>query len=590
MIKEKKISRIYLSLKKINRLVKYISIKNKKKDTIKLLFLTFLIYLLDIISLASLIPLIILILQKEKAFEYINNFNFFSNFTYSDLILISLFSILLFSLLKFFFLSYGNYYKNFFLAKIQNAFSTLLLSKYLNNSFQFFLTIKISDLIANIKSESERAKTFCAILIDFLLEIVVLFTLLIILLVLSPIASIIFFLFLFLSSYLFLTVIKKHTKSIGEKKSYFYKSVNNHLYHVFKNIKFIKLFSLYSHSINYFNDVDIKEIHQTAKYITISSLPRIYFEFIFITSTLVLILIVLYIFNITDANLIANYLGLYALVGYRILPAVSRVYSYSQQLNFYKNAVDIVYDNFFNINKFLTKKKLVFKNLKKKEVYKIINLSFSFEDNSKTNILKNINLSVNKGDKIGIIGPSGSGKSTIVDVMLGLLNPSSGEILINKSIFSSHKNFYSRLGYVSQDVQLIDGSIKENIIFGNHHNQKNKLEFNNRMIEVSKISNIYNFANKTSDKFNYKIYEDGKNLSMGQKQRILIARSLFKDPDILFMDEPTSALDSMNSINIVKKILKQKYKTIIIVTHHKSLLKYLNKVYEMNNGEIKKIK
>lgn len=590
MFIKKKTSQIYLSAKKINRLVKHISIKNKKKDTIKLLFLTIAIYLLDLISLASIVPLIILILQKEKTIEYVNNLNFFSNLIYSDLIIISLFLILVFSLLKFFFLSYGQYYKNFFLAKIQNAFSTLLLSKYLNNPFQFFLSIKISDLIANIKIESERAKAFCAILVDFLLEIIVLFTLLIILLILSPTVSIIFFSFLFLSSYLFLIIIKKHTKRIGEKKSFFYKLVNNHLYQVFNNIKFIKLFNLYSHSINYFNDVDVKEIHQTAKYLTLSSLPRIYFEFIFITSTLVLILIILYILNITDVNLLANYIGLYALAGFRVLPAVARVYSYSQQLNFYKNAIDIVYDNFFNKSKILIKKDLVFKNLKRKEVYKIVNLSFSFEDNSKINILKNINLSVNKGDKIGIIGPSGSGKSTLVDIMLGLLNPSGGEILINKTIFSSHKNFYSRLGYVSQNVQLIDGSIKENIIFGNHHNQKNKLELNKRMIEVSKISNIYNFANKTSSKFNFKIYEDGKNLSMGQKQRILIARSLFKDPDILFMDEPTSALDNANSTNILKKILKQKYKTIIIVTHHKSLLKYLNKVYEINNGEIKKIK
>ena len=590
MLGKKEMFTIYLSEKRICRLVKFLSIKNKKKGIIKLFLLTVLIYILDLVSLASIIPLIILILQKEKTIEYVNNLSFFSNFTYLNLISASVLLISVFSLLKFLFLSYGQYYKNFFLAKIQNSFSTLLLSKYLTNSFQFFLTIKISDLIANIKIEAERAKAFCAVLIDFLLELVVLFTLLIILLILSPIVTLIFFSFLFLSSYFFLMIIKSYSKKIGEKKSFFYKIVSNHLYHVFKNIKFIKLFNLYSHSINYFNDVDVKEINQTAKYLTISSLPRIYFEFIFIISTLVLILTILYIFDIIDPNLIANYIGLYALVGFRVLPAVARVYSFSQQLNFYKNAIDIVYDNFFSKSKTLTRKDLVFKNLKKNELCKIVNLSFAFEDNSKINILKNINLSVNKGDKIGIVGPSGSGKSTIVDIMLGLLNPSNGDVLINKTIFSSHKNFYSRLGYVSQNVQLIDGSIKKNIIFGNHLNQKTKLELNNRMIEVSKISNIYNFVNKASGKFNFKIYEDGKNLSMGQKQRILIARSLFKNPDILFMDEPTSALDNTNSINILKKILKQKYKTIIIVTHHKSLLKYFNKVYEMNNGEIKKIK
>lgn len=585
-----KFSKFFISFKKVNELIKFINIEGKKKNIIKLVFFVFVCFLLDLISLGSIVPLIILVLQKDKALIFFNGFEIFSGLTYLNLIFGSLVMITLFATTKFLFLSYTQYYKNFFLGKIQNAFSSLLLSKYLNNSYDFFLKIKISNLIANTKIEVERVRAFCGTSLDFFLELFVLVTLLIIVFILNPSASALFLLFIFFSSYLFLSIIRKSTKKIGEKKSFYYKIVNNHLFHVFKDIKFIKLFNLYSHSIQYFNEVDIKEINQTAKFLTFSSLPRIYFEFIFIISTVTFVFFFIFIFDVSDIYLLANYISLYALVGFRVLPGISRIYSSYQQLKFYKNAVDIIYDDCFTKNKFANKENLIFKKLKKSVIYKINNLNFSFEKKPNKKILQISNLSVNKGDKIGIVGPSGSGKSTMIDIMLGLLSSSSGEIVVNKSLFFDKNYFYSKLGYVSQNVQLIDGSIKKNIFFGTSNYEKNKIQLNRRLIRVAKICNIYSFIKKTSAKFNSKIYEDGKNLSVGQRQRILIARALFKNPDILFMDEPTSALDSKNSISILKKILKLNNKTVVMVTHHKALLKYFNKVFEINNGLIKKIK
>ena len=209
------------------------------------------------------------------------------------------------------------------------------------------------------------------------------------------------------------------------------------------------------------------------------------------------------------------------------------------------------------------------------------NLSFSYGEGAL--ILKNISFKIKKSEMIGFIGPSGGGKTTMVDLILRLFNVGSGEILIDgKNINSINLNSWrSNIGYVSQDVFLINDTIENNIRF-----YDNSID-HGRIVEASKMANIYEFIETLPEKFNTNIGERGIKLSGGQRQRIALARTLARKPAILILDEATSLLDNESENLIQKSIenLKQKI-TIIVIAHRLTTVMNSDKLIVLDQGKI----
>ena len=212
------------------------------------------------------------------------------------------------------------------------------------------------------------------------------------------------------------------------------------------------------------------------------------------------------------------------------------------------------------------------------------NIDFKY-NNSKSKTLNKINLKINKNEFIGIIGESGSGKTTLINIIIGLIKPSKGKILIdNKEIENQDLNWIKKIGYVPQSTFLLDSSLKENIAFGKYKNEINK----SKIIELLKLTQLKKFINRSSKKINLEVGERGSRISEGQKQRIGIARALYKNPDILVFDEITSSLDQSTEDKIMSDIHKLKgKKTIIFISHKKNILKRCNKIIEIKNQKIK---
>ena len=178
------------------------------------------------------------------------------------------------------------------------------------------------------------------------------------------------------------------------------------------------------------------------------------------------------------------------------------------------------------------------------------------------------------GDIIGIIGQSGSGKTTLINLISGLLKPTSGKILINKNHNIKFENIKDKIGYVSQTVYLSDESIKSNIALGNLITKKEEkyIDFLLKKLNLSELNK------------NLNIGEKGSRISGGQIQRIGIARALFRNPEILILDEATSSLDQKNE-KIVVKFLKKfcSNKILIFSTHKIKLLTNCNKIIKIIN-------
>ena len=215
------------------------------------------------------------------------------------------------------------------------------------------------------------------------------------------------------------------------------------------------------------------------------------------------------------------------------------------------------------------------------------NISFKYP-NSNKNVLNNITLDINKGDKIGIVGSSGSGKSTFIDLITGLIAPTEGQIYLNNNqVDLDNKYWFRKISYTPQFIFLSDDTILKNIAFGI---EKNNLVLNN-VKKASELAEIKDFVETLKLGLNTFIGEFGVRISGGQKQRIGIARSLYSNSEILILDESTSAIDLKTEEKIINNINSLRDKTVVIVSHRISTLKNCNKLIEIKNGnlEIKKI-
>lgn len=223
-----------------------------------------------------------------------------------------------------------------------------------------------------------------------------------------------------------------------------------------------------------------------------------------------------------------------------------------------------------NKNKFSFNKKVEFRDV-----------SFAYNNNGI--ILKNLNLEIKKSEMVGIIGSSGGGKTTLVDLMLRLFTPGSGEILVDEQNIDriSLKSWRDNVGYVAQDIFLVNDTIENNIKF------YDKTIDHGRVIQAAKMANIYDFIESLPEGFQTNIGERGIKLSGGQRQRIALARTLVHKPEILILDEATSSLDSDSETLIQNSIKSLRGKTtLIVIAHRLSTVQHADRLYAIHNGEI----
>ncbi|ALE52159.1 ABC transporter ATP-binding protein [Candidatus Thioglobus autotrophicus] len=217
----------------------------------------------------------------------------------------------------------------------------------------------------------------------------------------------------------------------------------------------------------------------------------------------------------------------------------------------------------------------------KKEII-LNNISFRYSKNTPW-VLKNINLKITKGMRVGFIGTTGSGKSTLLDVIMGLTQPTKGEVVVdNKVITVINRQAWRRhIAHVPQSIYLSDNSIEENVAFGIP-----KDEINKKRVEKSiKQAKIDELIGESKDGYQAIVGEQGIRLSGGQRQRIGIARALYKQTDILVFDEATSALDNNTERAVMKEVSELKRDlTVLIIAHRLSTLKNCDRIIRINNN------
>ncbi len=569
------------------RLIKFFN-KNLK---IKFLLVSFLIIvnsITELLSISAVIPFLFALTNPEK----INNnlLSFFSNFL--DLSNINL--VILFSSIFAFFVLISTFLRLLtiritcnFCASSANYLASKGYINYINQHYEFYLKNNSSNFINTLTLEMIKAQNSLEALFVILSSSALATLILVSLLILNPqLTSIIFLSILIIYLLIIKTVqakLLKNSKIISNSNTNLIKMLQES----FGGIREI----LINNNQNYFIKIFIKEDYFMREKLEISKFykksPRYFIEALGI---FLLILASIFVVIIQKNENIIPLLGFVAFSFQKLLVSAQNIYGGWTSICSYNSSVLAVLENLS-----LTPRKdlkLESKPLKLNKKIVLNNVIFKHK-NQNIPILNGIDLIINKGETIGIVGKTGSGKSTLLDIINGLLRPLSGDLIIdNKKIYQDEddntlKMWQKNIAHVPQNIFLANDSILNNIAFGVEPN----LIERSRVYEAASNAYFSNDINKMPLKYKTLVGERGSNLSGGQLQRLGIARALYQKKDLLILDEITSSLDR-NTENQIIELLDSLSSdlTIIIIAHRLTTLKNCDKVFELNAGKLTQIK
>lgn len=321
----------------------------------------------------------------------------------------------------------------------------------------------------------------------------------------------------------------------------------------------------------------------------VANLPRYALETIAFCGILVILLYSLRFSD--DLDQILPVLSLYVFAGYRLMPSLNEMFSSAIQMRFNRAALDDLQADLSDPVAGLeqlpepeSREQMKLKPLPLEREIVLKSLSYRYPGAAMPS-LDSVDMYIGRQQIIGLVGETGAGKTTLVDVILGLLDPSSGTVAVDGKVLEGQSRLAWRrsCGYIPQEIFLMDDSIRANIAFGVPSN----LVDDDSVAVAARIARIDEFISSLPRGYDTRVGERGVRLSGGQRQRIGIARALYHDPDVLVMDEATSSLDGATEAAVMEMIHSLgKTKTLIVIAHRLSTVRECDMIYLVQNGRI----
>lgn len=567
---------------------------NKEKIEAKRMFITVLFAaILNAIMISSIWPFLEIISSPKVILENEYYSRVYSFFGFSSLKFFAI-AAALFSLLIILLSTIVQIYRVFAVSKFSlmrsHSLGYRMFHLYLMKPYEFHTLNNSGDLEAHLLSETQHVvQQLYRPAANVVASLASIFAMLVLLLFVNlTVSLIVFSVFgIFYASIILFT--KKAIKELGNTRHKENKNCFNIVSEAFSGIKSVKASMLESIYLSRF-DISAKKVSESqVKAQVLGEAPNFFLQGITFGGMIVFTLLVLDLDAVLNGGFgeVIPLLGIYAFAGQRLIPELQRLYQGYTQFQYANKAVETIRDAFYlgdSVYASLANEQNISTDIEKNNLdVNFDSVSYKFPGAEKKSLC-NISFHVPFGTKVGIVGTTGAGKTTLVDLLLGLLEPTEGSIKVGKQLLDRKhtKEWLSLCSYLPQDVFLVDGSIKDNVLFGNNTNVD--LTTLERAIDTAALKD---FIENRDNGIDSEVGERGILLSGGQRQRIGIARTLYRNSPVIVFDEATSALDNETEKFVLEKLYDGTVKsTVFVIAHRLSSIKSCDHILVLNNGEL----
>lgn len=574
-------------LENVRKFVKYFG-RGRKLKLAGLFCLSFFAGCLEFFGIALIYPFIVMLINPDIVTSNTIYLKWIevSGITDSTInaLLVGLFALLLF-VVKNVYMIVFLYIQSKFLNNWKFDITKMFMKYYLFASYDDVMKSSCADKCYVINSlPPQIMASFLMRIINLSTSSIIVIMVLALILFKFPAAGITTILFVVISMLIQNKYFKNKTKNVNLLINEKNQELNRIIYEYLNNLKDVKLLSAEALFFENYKDYSsqVKDLNIESDFYL--SIPPYIVEVLIVMALMIMAFIVSAGSLNNQSSLIASFALIVAAI-FRIAPSLNRIQTSVINLGVGRTFVKAIINEYekCSIESFYpschdNSEPVIFN-----DKIEIKNLSYAYDESKP--VLKNINLTINKGDFVGIIGLSGAGKSTLADIITGLLTPCCGEILIDGTKLTKENitDFRKILGYVPQEINVLQSSFRENVAWGVPSDEID----DNLVIQALIDARLNDFMKSFEDGIYARPFIDSKGVSQGQKQRLAIARALYRNPSVIILDEATSSLDVQVEHEITDMLNSlKKDKTIIAIAHRLSTLKSCNKLIYLKDGEI----
>ncbi|MGN0377035.1 MAG: ABC transporter ATP-binding protein [Suilimivivens sp.] len=581
-------------MKKIFKKLMILLDKKQKRKMVLLIFLMLIGAVLETLGVSMILPVMNVVLETNavESHRYLQIICDIFHIAYDDtrsLMILVMTGLIVIFAVKNLFLFFQQKVQLKFVYTNQFATSRRMMINFMERPYEYYLNADTSVIQRSITSDVNNMYGLILSLLQLVSEGIVFVCLIGVSLAADVMMSITVAVLLIMVLLIIKCVLKPIMRKAGEENQDYYSGLYKWIDQSVMGIKEIKIANKENYFINEYAKCGAGYVSAVQRYNLYNATPRLLIETIAIAGMILYMMIRL--LSGTAVIDIMPQLTLLALVAMRLIPCANRINNHLTSISYFEpffmgvsdNLQEEIRDENIDYNEASYQKKTEVEKLEIRDKIELKNIVFKYP-NTDVLIFNRANMEIPIGKSVGIVGTTGAGKTTVVDILLGLLQPQSGEILADGVEVRDHyQSWLKNIGYIPQTIFMIDSTIRRNVAFG----------FADEDIDDAKVwraleeAQLDEFVRSLPEGLDTGIGERGIRLSGGQRQRISIARALFEDPEVLVLDEATSALDNETEAAIMDSINRlHGKKTLIIIAHRLQTIEKCDMVYRVENGKV----
>lgn len=475
-----------------------------------------------------------------------------------------------------------------FIGKSKIRMGARMITCYMHKPYTFHLQRNTSEIIRNINGDVNGAFTVISSMFALVSDALIVISLTTYLFAVDFQMTVGLLIALAICSAVYFLIVRKKIRTIGQENRKVTAKMYKAIQQAMGGIKEVKIMGREKFFADVYKQSGIESVELSKRYNIIGAIPGRLIETLCMFA--ILTIVAIKIINGEDLSQIVPNLSAFAIAAIRLMPRANSVNGHINSITFNKPSLEALYEDLTESDreeaerlKEIEEKKKQNRTVNIGEERNIFAKSITYTYPNKTEpVLKDVNVTVNAGESVGVVGVTGAGKTTLVDIILGLLKPQEGTVCYGAlDIHEDYAEWQKHIGYIPQFIYLVDDTIRNNVALGVEEDRIDEAAVW-RALENAQLAD---FVRSLDDGLDTVIGERGIRISGGQRQRIGIARALYYDPEILFFDEATSSLDNETERAVMKSInALGAQKTMIIVAHRLTTLSGCDRIYKVEDG------